>query len=200
MTVCKTNGSEKEIARLGLKLELQNGKTHRIGDWSSLPRCVAQCLTTPPLNLRPSYSGAPSTSRYFISVSVSVSVSLSLYLKNESEMKLWNESLSLFKTLSDSLFLNVIVCCFCLALFITLLIFAPVFGFICWCWWWCWWDTLNCLLVLVLVSFGENREIQLIGFIWLALVLWWGVVGHWGLSMDRGMGPGKMHMGCVAVC
>ena len=54
----------------------------------------------------------------------SLSQSLSLYLKNESEMKLWNETLSLFKTLSDSLFVTVIVCCFCLALFITLLIFA----------------------------------------------------------------------------
>ena len=151
---------------------------------------------------RPSASGLPTLvlpQSQGIS-SQSQSQSLSLYLKNESEMKFWNESLSLFKNLSDSLFLNVIVCCFCLALFITLLIFSPVFGFICWCWCWCWWDTLNCLLVLVLVSFGENREIQLIGFIWLALVLWLGVVGHWGLSMDRGMGPGKMHMGCVAVC
>ena len=66
-------------------------------------------------------------------------LSLSLfYLKNESEMKLWmsNEtlSLSLFKTLFDSLFLIVIVCYICLALFITLLIFSPIFGFICWCW------------------------------------------------------------------
>ena len=104
-------------------------------------------------------------------------LSLSLfYLKNESEMSNETLSLSLFKTLSDSIFLTMIVCCFCLTLFITLLIFASVFGFIHWCW--CWWDTINCLFLLVLVSFGENREMQLIGFIWLALVLWLGAMGH----------------------
>ena len=68
-------------------------------------------------------------------------LSLSLSLSLSKEWK-WNEimkwkSLSLFKTLFDSLFLIVIVCYFCLALFITLLIFSPIFGFIRWCWCWC---------------------------------------------------------------
>ena len=80
----------------------------------------------------------------------SQSRSLSLYLKNESEM--WNEmtlSLSLFKTLSLSLWTVIqwLVDCFCLPYFITLLIFVCPYYFIRWCWCWCWWDTINCLLV-----------------------------------------------------
>ena len=63
----------------------------------------------------------------------SLSQSLSLYLKNESEMKWDFLSLSLFKTLSDSLFLFELwlADCFYFGLyFITLLIYAPFFGFI----------------------------------------------------------------------
>ncbi|XP_030947800.1 uncharacterized protein LOC115971857 [Quercus lobata] len=56
MAVCKTNGLEKEIARLSLKLKLQNSRTHRIGDRSSSPRHAAQCPSTPPLSLTPPYS------------------------------------------------------------------------------------------------------------------------------------------------
>ena len=33
-------------------------------------------------------------------------------------------------------------------------------------------------------------EIQLIGFIWLALVLWLGAAGHWGLFVELGGGWG----------
>ena len=135
------------------------------------------------------------------SLSQSLSVLVSLSLSKEWK---WNEtlSLSLFKTLSDSLFLTVIVCCFCLALFITVIIFVLVFGFIRWCLW----DTINCLLVLVLVSFGENCEIQLIDFIWLALVLWLEAMGHWSLSVELGGGWGHGSVvnahgvrGCVLV-
>ena len=137
------------------------------------------------------------------SQSQSLSVLVSLFIWR---MKVkWNSlslSLSLFKILSDSLFLTVIVCCFCLALFITLIIFVLVFGFIRWCWW----DTINCLLVLVLVSFGENCEIQLIDFIWLVLVLWLRAMGHWSLSVELGGGWGHGFVvnahgvcGCVLV-
>ena len=100
--------------RLGLKLEPQNGITHRIRDRSSLPQRAA-------IRCRPSTSGllAPSTSRYFIFILnfslffsltctcywicvngfLSVSVSLSL----SKEWK-WNEMrLSLSLSLSLSL-------------------------------------------------------------------------------------------------
>ena len=98
-----TQRTEKEIAKSGLKLELQNGRTHWIGDWSSSPLRAAR-------RRRPSASDfpTPSTSRYFIFVLVSLYLSLSaLYdfiwrVKNESEK--WNEtqtlSLSFFKTLN----------------------------------------------------------------------------------------------------
>ena len=105
------------------------------------------CPTVLPLSLEPPCSSAPLTSRHFILVSVSLSFIWRMKVKWNYEMSNETLSLSLFKTLSDSIFLTMIVCCFCLTLFITLLIFASVFDFIRWCWYW--WDTINCLFVLV---------------------------------------------------
>ena len=176
--------TEKEITRSGLKLDSRT--VEYIGSEISLPYLDMLPDGAAP---QPQASLLPQPQAQGIS---SLSQSLSIFIwriKNESEMKLWNGTLSLSLlwngTLSLSLFLSlfktlsVIACCFCLTLVDKFINIYPFFGFIRWCW--CWWDTNNCLLVLVLVSFGE---IQLIGFIWLALVLWLGPMGHWGLSVE----------------
>ena len=87
--------------RSGLKLELQNGRTHRIGDQSSLPRRVPDSTTPQPqaslLSQSQGISSLHLTSLSFSLLQIwvigfglmgfSLSRSLSLYLKNESEMK-----------------------------------------------------------------------------------------------------------------
>ena len=131
-----------------LKLELQNGRTHRIRDRPSSPRRVSWWC-------RPSALGlpGPATLRYFIfTLSFSLFFSLtytgywiwvngflsfSVSLSLSEEWK-WNEmrlslflSLSLFKTLFDSLFLFELwlADCYCLALFYNFINICPCFWF-----------------------------------------------------------------------
>ena len=87
--------------RSGLKLELQNGRTHRIGDQSSSLRRVADSTTPQPqaslLSQPQGISSLHLTSLSFSLLQIwvigfglmgfSLSQSLSLYLKNESAMK-----------------------------------------------------------------------------------------------------------------
>ena len=110
----------------------------------------------------------------------SLSQSLSLYLKNESEMK-WDSlsfSLSLFKTLFDSLFLFELwlADCYCLALFYSFINICPCFWF----------------YPLVLVRYNWLS----FSVLWFVIVnlsdwlLWLGAMGlsvEWGV--DEGMGP-----------
>ena len=134
---------EKEIARSSLKLELQNGRTHRhIGLDIGLvflvgsPRRAAWVPMAPPLSLRP-----PSTLRYFISLLVSLCLSFSFFIwrmKYESEN--WNEIMKRESMRLSSLFLSLyLILYFSLRLFVAfslLLSFihnfiniCPIFGF-----------------------------------------------------------------------
>ena len=96
-----TQQTEREIARSGLKLKLQNGRTHRIRDQSSSPQRVADSTTPQPqaslLSQPQGISSLHLTSLSFSLLQIwvigfglmgfSLSQSLSLYLKNKSEMK-----------------------------------------------------------------------------------------------------------------